>query len=45
MICLYFVAGWEGLVSCIILFALSMIRYIMVTIFKKFQKKVNEEAS
>lgn len=45
MICIFVVASWEGLISCIILFVLSMIRYILVTIFKKFQKRVNEEAS
>jgi ABC-type multidrug transport system fused ATPase/permease subunit len=45
MMCLFYVANWEGLVSCVVLLVLQMIRYIMMGVFKKYQKKVNEEAS
>lgn len=43
--CLFVVAGWEGFVSCFVLFTLSMVRYMMVSIFRKFKGKVNNEAS
>lgn len=38
-------ASWEALVSCVVLFTLNMVRYIMVSVFKSFQKRVNEAAS
>lgn len=45
MICLFWISGWEGLVSCVVLLALQMIRYFMINVVKRYQKKVNESAS
>ena len=45
MACLFFVAGWEGFVSCFVLFTLSMVRYMMVSLFRRFKGEVNNEAS
>lgn len=45
MTCLFFIAGWQGLVSCIVLLVLQMIRYLMINVVKRYQKKVNESAS
>lgn len=45
MACLFFVAGWEGFVSCFVLFTLSMVRYMMVSLFRRFKGEVNQEAS
>jgi len=45
MACLFYISGWQGLVSCVVLLALQMVRYFMITVIKRYQKRVNECAS
>lgn len=45
MTCLFIIASWEGLVSCVILFTLSMVRYIMFSIFRTCKARINNEVS
>ncbi len=45
MACMFYLTGWQGLVASIVLLALQMIRYFMINVVKRYQKKVNESAS
>lgn len=43
--CLCYIAGWQGLVSCVVLLVLQVVRYGLIGFFKQYQKKMNEETS
>jgi ABC-type multidrug transport system fused ATPase/permease subunit len=45
MLCMFYITGWQGLISCVLLLFLQMIRYVMINVVKRYQKLVNASAS